>query len=363
MGVGTRALSMGGAFVGVANDPSATFWNPAGLYQINNLQFEFMNMRMPFDRTLNFFSAVIPVRYIMTVGISWIGLSVSDIEGRTTNSTQPEYFFSNSQNGFFISFGKNVNSLISLGGSVKLIRNALDNSSGTGLGFDGALLLKPTNQVSIGMMIQDIGTDIRWNDSFTEGVPLTLKFGAAWKMLNYGLLSADIHKTLRDSPEFHFGGEVFIVDSVPIRVGFNSHQISGGVGLVFLLAEHTLKLNYGYSSDRLANDGTHRLSVILSLGTKSWKGFRSRGDEKPVKKVEDLYKKKFEKDRKDEIHVIVKPRILNVRSGPGTNYRKITQVIKSQKFEAMERKGNWRKIRLKNGKVGWVHEDYVEVIK
>jgi hypothetical protein len=29
--VGTRALGMGGAFVGVADDPTAVFWNPAGL--------------------------------------------------------------------------------------------------------------------------------------------------------------------------------------------------------------------------------------------------------------------------------------------------------------------------------------------
>src|SRR5687768_9348426 len=29
--VGTRALGMGGAFVGVASDSSATWWNPAGL--------------------------------------------------------------------------------------------------------------------------------------------------------------------------------------------------------------------------------------------------------------------------------------------------------------------------------------------
>src|ERR1019366_2732722 len=29
--VGSRALGMGGAFVGVADDASATYWNPAGL--------------------------------------------------------------------------------------------------------------------------------------------------------------------------------------------------------------------------------------------------------------------------------------------------------------------------------------------
>ena len=32
-GIGIRALGMGGAFVGLANDYSASYWNPAGLGQ------------------------------------------------------------------------------------------------------------------------------------------------------------------------------------------------------------------------------------------------------------------------------------------------------------------------------------------
>src|SRR5262249_46696775 len=33
-GVGARALAMGGAFVGLADDWTATYWNPAGLAQL-----------------------------------------------------------------------------------------------------------------------------------------------------------------------------------------------------------------------------------------------------------------------------------------------------------------------------------------
>ena len=34
-GVGVRAMGMGGAFAGVADDFTAMYWNPAGLAQIN----------------------------------------------------------------------------------------------------------------------------------------------------------------------------------------------------------------------------------------------------------------------------------------------------------------------------------------
>jgi len=36
MGIGARAIGLGGAFVSIADDASATFWNPAGLSHITS---------------------------------------------------------------------------------------------------------------------------------------------------------------------------------------------------------------------------------------------------------------------------------------------------------------------------------------
>ena len=38
MGIGARAIAMGGAFTAICDDASATFWNPAGLAQMHNNQ-------------------------------------------------------------------------------------------------------------------------------------------------------------------------------------------------------------------------------------------------------------------------------------------------------------------------------------
>lgn len=38
MGIGARAMSMGGAFAAIADDASAVFWNPAGLAQLTDNQ-------------------------------------------------------------------------------------------------------------------------------------------------------------------------------------------------------------------------------------------------------------------------------------------------------------------------------------
>ena len=39
LGVGARALGMGGAFAGLADDASAAYWNPAGLAYLKTNQF------------------------------------------------------------------------------------------------------------------------------------------------------------------------------------------------------------------------------------------------------------------------------------------------------------------------------------
>src|SRR5438132_5016171 len=41
-GAGARSLAMGSAFVGVADDASATYWNPAGLSQITRKEITLM---------------------------------------------------------------------------------------------------------------------------------------------------------------------------------------------------------------------------------------------------------------------------------------------------------------------------------
>jgi len=61
IGVGARAMGMGGAFVAVANDASATFWNPAGIVWSNNVQIEVSHNEWFLDSKSDFMSGVIPL--------------------------------------------------------------------------------------------------------------------------------------------------------------------------------------------------------------------------------------------------------------------------------------------------------------
>lgn len=60
-GVGARALGMGGAFTGVANDFSALYWNPAGLAQVKNGEFSLGMSHLNYRNTGSYFG--LPLAY------------------------------------------------------------------------------------------------------------------------------------------------------------------------------------------------------------------------------------------------------------------------------------------------------------
>ena len=362
MGVGARALGMGGAFTGIADDPSAAYWNPAGLGQIHNFQFEFMNVNLPFDRTFNYFSATLPLKRFMTFGVSWVGFKVENLEARTSNSAEPDFLFNNTQNAFFLSMGTSLTHNFSIGGSLKVIRNELGSFAANGLGFDGSILFQPTDRLSLGLLVQDIGTDYRWEGGLTEGIPMTLRLGTAWKILDGVIVAVDVSKTTDESPQYHIGAEIRPVNSLPLRIGWNDAQITGGAGIVLPVSRHLMELNYGYTNDRIFNDAIHRVSLVFSFGKKSNLGHdRPRRSKKTISRTKRIGASDIARTTSKK--VVVTARVLNVRTGPGTKYRKMAKVKYGQKFQAFERRGNWRKIKLGNAQMGWVHIKYIQEIK
>ena len=92
-GVGARALGMGSAFVAIADDATATYWNPAGLTKVKKHSFSAMYADTFstgdgswLSRGLvsyNFLNYVYQIQDIGSLGLSWIRLGVDDIP-RTT---------------------------------------------------------------------------------------------------------------------------------------------------------------------------------------------------------------------------------------------------------------------------------------
>ncbi|MBT8340918.1 MAG: SH3 domain-containing protein [Desulfatitalea sp.] len=57
--------------------------------------------------------------------------------------------------------------------------------------------------------------------------------------------------------------------------------------------------------------------------------------------------------------VIVRAKLSNIRSGPGTDYNVVFTVDRGIPFKVLGKKGDWYRIRHADGDEGWIHKSLV----
>lgn len=353
MGAGARASAVGGAYTGIAEGPSAGYWNPAGLAFTWRPQFEFTWSQRPLDQAAHFVSGAWPVAHRISLAASWLGFRVRDLEARTSKTEAPDYTFGHASDALFITVSSAVTSWLALGANVKLLRNTLDNFTATGTGLDVGLLFKPSRRLRFGVMIQDASSHLRWPENYSEAIPISLRLGGAVEPVHNLLLSVDVHRTTGDEPRWRAGAEWRPLYALPLRVGFGDRVWTGGLGLEFAVSDHGLQLNYAVNNEPRVNDIIHRLSVVFTLNQHAT---RLPGDTT----TPPYSRKSRASKRPDRARVTV--RVLNVRSGPGTGYRVIAQIHLGEVYPLLETSGKWHKLRLHDGRTGWAHGGYLELV-
>jgi len=261
MGVGPRALAMGGAYVAAAEDVTAGYWNPAGLMEIDWIEASFMYSDMSLDRNYNYFGYGHHLAF-GAIGFTWINAGVSDIKvNRTGWSGNEDY----KDNALLFSYGTGLGG-ISIGGSAKILMSKFGDESDTGFGIDGAVRFTPSNTLAIGILVQDIGTQY-WG----EEVPTNLRVGLAINSPDQSFtIAADAEKESEQEVLFHLGGEIrfmYIEDNcAALRAGMRSGRegqeedtvFSFGAGITFGQAS----LDYAYLPEQQDfMDSSHRISL------------------------------------------------------------------------------------------------------
>ena len=80
MGAGARVFGLGRAFVALADDPSAVFWNPAGLEYVPRISFSLFHTPLVAEgASYDFIGFVYPTLQLGTVGIGYSRVGVGDI--------------------------------------------------------------------------------------------------------------------------------------------------------------------------------------------------------------------------------------------------------------------------------------------
>jgi hypothetical protein len=314
-GGGARALGMGGAFTAVADDPSTTFWNPAGLATLRSRQILIMHAERFGDLIdRDFASYVQPVGWSVLggeeagFGFTVIRLGIDDIpftdhlfdqldtDGDGTVSEDEAFglfdlqdqirYESDQELGFLLSYGERKGDW-QIGASLKFIRQSVGPYSSFGIGADLAVL-RPRiwKNLDFGLKLQDITTTyLSWdspdgrNELILPAVVPALAYRVPlpeWSMdvLVAGSLetrfenrrSADQYWIGSASANAHLGVEVGFSKRVFLRGGFDSgfgsDDLTAGAG--FKLPP--LTVDYAYAGDTLDIDEvTHRISLSVQF--------------------------------------------------------------------------------------------------
>ena len=264
-----RAMGMGDAFVAIADDYSACYFNPAGLIQIK--QKELGTMWVDFYSLglskQSFLSFVEPNAGMGAGGISWSHLS-ADLEPEKWNYNLFSYSYAQSL------FHNKVISSKTLSGSgginLKYLKQTTDEGNGSGYSLDIGFLIWGT-RASAGVNIQDLISQIEWSTGEKKSIPTNIKLGTAYRLNPRLLLALDMNASWQDFPkDIRLGSEWWLRRNMALRLGIvktfqgNDIKASGGLGFYLPIPKKfagikALSFDYALSYDSLGN--THRFSL------------------------------------------------------------------------------------------------------
>jgi hypothetical protein len=307
IGVGARALGMGGAFCGISDDGHAFYWNPAGTSLLKRPRIsamygpQFGSISNPLGN-FHFIGYVQPLKGDVVLGFHWIRLAVDDIpvyselhggsymdrlrDRSLRPGGDPEGTINDSEDAYFFTFSKRNSILADLGWlyhkvrielpmgiNLKWIHQSIGEESATGLGVDFGMMARlylndlflsdRVGWLAFGLQIQDITrTSMRWSTRRQESAERNVKWGVAYECplpMKNNLVRLALDRDSRDGGVGHLGLEFLGFRRFSLRIGSDGGRFTGGAGLRI----KTFEVDYAFQSHSF--DSLHRLGCALSF--------------------------------------------------------------------------------------------------
>ncbi len=265
VGLGARALGMGGGFTSLADDATAIFYNPAGLPLLDYQEVSLMHMDLFEGTTYNFAGWAYPDVKLGGVGVGYMRIGTDDIVRRRNFIADGMFDYSHSQ--LIIGYGQSLQGALSLGLNFKVVNQSIDDMSDYGFGFDLGMMARIDRHLTAGLMIRDMVPAELELDQTSEITTISIMGGLSYRNLNLGKSASlttafELEKIENRSTRIHAGSELVIKDSYALRAGYDRDNVSFGAGLKW----SRLKIDYAYKIlDYL--DDSHRFSLSFLIGT------------------------------------------------------------------------------------------------
>lgn len=248
VGAGARGLALGNAFVAIAQDATAGYWNPAGLVGVDHEVHLMHAERYAGLVDQDFIGASFDAPYTDGAAISLLRLGVDDIaftslpnpaaplgpDNRplvSSNETSADY-------AMYLSGGRQLSERLALGVSAKIIYRSVADFSAYGAGLDVGLRYRLAGDLILAANLRDVTTTpIVWDGGTDRIRPSTLVGLSFSRQMGAGkaivLLSGRGGGNAADdagSVPVNAGAE-YIRGKLALRVGLDEERQSYGVGL------------------------------------------------------------------------------------------------------------------------------------
>ncbi len=287
IGVGARAIGMGGTQTGVPGDISAIYWNPAALSRLNTAgELTFNHVNWLADISYDFAAGVMPIGDLGTFGLSIISLRVPEEEVRTVTFPDGDgRKWDASSFAIGMTYARNLTDRFSIGFNAKYIHEGIWSESASGFAIDvGTLYMFELKGLTLGASISNFGTTMRLdgrdlyfnsdpNGNIGSGpnnipseyqtedysLPLTFRIGLAYDAVqteDFRVTAAVDATHPNDNTEYvNSGLELAWQEMVFARVGYKSlflrdseQGLTLGVGIHYAITNvGSFKLDYGFA--------------------------------------------------------------------------------------------------------------------
>ncbi len=284
---GAKATAMGSAFVAVADDRSAFFWNPAGLAKIDGVGVIFDHTSWIADVAYNYVAASYNLGGMGTVGFSFLSSSYGDMKVTTVDAPNGTgQIFTASDIAFSLGYAINLTDNFAIGFNPKIIYQSIWEANAVGFAMDlGVQYRTPFDGIMLGMSISNFGTKMQMQGNTTLvtydpdltstgnngkipanlstdywSLPLNFRVGLAYSPVstenNKLTIAVDALHPSDNYESVNIGGEYVFHDIIAIRGGYKSlflqdseESFALGFGLKqILLGNIAVRLDYAYQN-------------------------------------------------------------------------------------------------------------------
>ncbi len=276
MGVGPRAVGMGEAQVGICNDITSVFWNPAGLVRIDSQEASFSYNLWFESISSQYFGYTYPHPTLGTFAGSINYLSMDKIQGYTASDVKTGKVAASDFLGV-LSYARKLPYYGIYGGiNLKFIQQKLEKESSFAFGVDIGVIgglgrwlkVRGMEELVIGLNLQNLGSKVKFQKE-KGSLPLNFKFGVGIRKEVLGdPLTIGIDGNLPNDNDFYgsLGIEYWVRDLIALRVGYKSGQdLGNGISFGGGIKVNVFQIDYA-----LVHFGelgyTHRIGIVTRFG-------------------------------------------------------------------------------------------------